>query len=267
MRLPGLLWSGAVAEARIPNSVDTGLAARQLESISPQMKRGLTMSQFTPSELQSAIGTLKSVAEGPDDVHNEMIRHLPQCAQKKLLTTFNILWRRGEFPDAWRDAVVIPILKPGKSGLDPLHYRPISPTSALCKLMEKMVNARLTWFLEAQGLLSNDQCGFRKHRSSVDHVLTLDSIIRASWSKNRHVGAVFFDIEAAYDTAWRHGILLKIFKLGIRCSMATFLRNFLSDRSFRVRIGKDISDRYYPAYGIPQGGVLSPYSNYGQRYR
>ena len=123
--------------------------------------------------------------------------------------------------------------------------------------MEKMVNARLTCFLEAQGLVSNDQCGFRKHRNSVDHVLTLDSVIRASWSKNRHVGAVFFDIEAAYDTAWRHGILLKIFKLGIRGSMATYLRNFLSGRSFRVRVGKDISDRYYPAYGIPQGGVLS----------
>ena len=72
------------------------------------------------------------------------------------------------------------------------------------------------------------QCGFRKHRSSVDHVLT-DSVIRADWEKSRRVGAVFFDIEVAYDTAWRHGILMKLLNLGIRGSMATFLRNFLSD--------------------------------------
>ena len=98
---------------------------------------------------------------------------------------------------------------------------------------------------------------FRKHRSSVDHVLTLDSVIRADWEKSRHVGAVFFDIEAAYDTAWRHGILMKLLNLGIRGSMATLLRNFLSDRFFRVRVGKDISNKYYPANGIPQGGVLS----------
>ena len=212
---------------------------------------------FTIHELQSAISSLKSVAEGPDGIHNEMLRHLTQYAQAKLLATFNTLWRQGDFPEAWKDAVVIPILKPGKTGLDPLHYRPISLTSALCKLMEKMVNARLTWFLEAQGFISNMQCGFRKHRSSVDHVLTLDSAIRADWEKSRHVGAVFFDIEAAYDTAWRHGILMKLLNLGIRGSMATFLRNFLSDRFFRVRVGKDISNKYYPANGIPQGGVLS----------
>ena len=86
-------------------------------------------------------------------IHNEMLRHLTQYAPAKLLTTFKTLWRQGDFPEAWKDAVVIPILKPGKTGLDPLHYRPISLTSALCKLMEKMVNARLTWFLEVQGFI------------------------------------------------------------------------------------------------------------------
>ena len=62
----------------------------------------------------------------------------------------------GTFPEAWREATVIPILKAGKSGLDPLHYRPISVTSSLSKLMEKMVNVRLSWFLEHHGVFTND---------------------------------------------------------------------------------------------------------------
>ena len=84
--------------------------------------------------------------------------------------TFNLLWMTGVFPNSWREAFVIPVLKAGKSCLDPLHYRPIALTSAQGKLLEKLVNLRLTWHLERHGLLVNSQCGFRKHWNTVDHV-------------------------------------------------------------------------------------------------
>ena len=74
---------------------------------------------FTLVELRAAIGSLRSVCEGPDGVHNEMLAHLSLFAQEVLLNSFNTLWVRGEFPEAWREAIVVPILKPGKSGLDP----------------------------------------------------------------------------------------------------------------------------------------------------
>ena len=97
---------------------------------------------FTTAELESAINSLKSVSGGPDAIHNNMLLRLPAVALEALLAVFNSLWESGVFPDAWREATVIPILKPGKSGLDPLHYRPISLTSSLCKLMERMANVR-----------------------------------------------------------------------------------------------------------------------------
>ena len=118
---------------------------------------------FTLVELRSAISSLRKVSEGPDKIHNEMLRHLPDAAVEALLGAFNRLWEGGEFPRSWRDATVIPILKPGKSGDDPLHYRPISLTSALCKLLEKLVNFRLSWFLEHNDILTEAQCGFRRH--------------------------------------------------------------------------------------------------------
>ena len=164
---------------------------------------------FTMAELKYAIGTLRSVAEGPDRIHNEMIRHLSTIALENLLFLFNKIWETGEFPAAWREAVVIPLLKPGKDGSDPLHYRPISLTSCLCKLMEKLVNFRLTWFLERRNILSNVQCGFRKNRSTVDHLVTFDTVVRTAFKQRHHVGAIFFDLEAAYDTAWLRGILMK----------------------------------------------------------
>ena len=130
---------------------------------------------FSLAELRSAVTGLRSVAEGPDEVHNDMLRRLPSTVLGVLLAVFNRLWQRGEFPAAWREAIVLPILKPGKSGTDPLHYRPISLTSSLCKLMERLVNVRLSWFLESNDILSPAQCGFRRNRGTLDHLVSLDT--------------------------------------------------------------------------------------------
>ena len=212
---------------------------------------------FSMFELEAGLISLRNVAEGPDRVHNVMLQHLPRNAKEVLLHVFNKLWINGQFPSAWRDSVVIPILKPGKSGTDPVHYRPISLTSSLCKLMERLVNARLSWFLESSNFFANAQCGFRKNRSTIDHLLKLDSEVRIAFQQRRHVGAVFFDIEGAYDVAWRHGILLKVHQQGIRGPMGMFLQNFLSDRFFTVRVGNQLSNRFQQFNGVPQGGVLS----------
>ena len=212
---------------------------------------------FTITELESAISSLRSVSEGPDSIHNDMLRRLPAVALEALLATFNSLWETGTFPETWREATVIPILKAGKSGLDPLHYRPISLTSSLSKLMEKMVNVRLSWFLEHHGVFTNAQCGFRKHRSPVDHILALDTEVRACFIEKKHLGAVFFDIEAAYDTVLRQSILVKLHKYGIRGRMGLFIKNFLSGRRFRVRVGNHLSSSFTQVNGVPQGGVLS----------
>ena len=212
---------------------------------------------FTMAELMSAINSLRSVSEGPDAVHNDMLRHLPASALEALLGTFNSLWEMGTYPETWREATVIPILKPGKSGLDPLHYRPISLTSSLCKLMEKMVNMRLSWFLERHNIFTSAQCGFRKHRSAVDHILALDTEARACFTQKKHLGAVFFDIEAAYDTVPRDCILRKLYSYGIRGRMGLFINNFLTCRRFRVRVGNHLSSSFTQERGVPQGGVLS----------
>ena len=178
------------------------------------------------AELVSAVNSLKDASEGPDEVHNSMLRHLPLRALQTLLNVFNSLWEKGEFPPGWREAVIIPLLKPGKSGFNALDYRPISLTSTLCKLMERMVNCRLIWFLEHNNFFASEQCGFRKYRSTMDHIVRLDTVIRTAFKKKKHVGAVFFDIEAAYDATWQHGIISKLFKCGIRGSMDLFLQNF-----------------------------------------
>merc|ERR1711867_227703 len=105
---------------------------------------------------------------------------------------FNDLWNNQNFPNAWRKAFIIPIPKPGKDPLNPSNYRPIALTCCLCKLMEKLANKRLIWYLEKNKLLSKFQCGYRKTRSTLDHFTRLETFIRQAFIRGEHITAVFF---------------------------------------------------------------------------
>ena len=120
-----------------------------------------------------------------------------------------------------------------------------------------MINKRLTWFLESNNHISRFQSGFRSDRSTTDNLVRLETFIRDAFIKKEHVVAVFFDLEKAYDTTWRYGILKDIHKLGLRVRLPTFIENFLADRTMQVRVGSSLSDYYDQEQGVPQGGVLS----------
>ena len=120
-----------------------------------------------------------------------------------------------------------------------------------------MINKRLIWYLESNNLLSRYQSGFRAGRSTNDNLVKLETFIRDAFVKKEHVVAVFFDLEKAYDTTWRYGIMKDIHKLGLRGRLPTFIESFLADRAMQVRVGSTLSDLYDQEQGVPQGGVLS----------
>ena len=174
-----------------------------------------------------------------------------------LLDIFNDIWASGEIPECWKEATVIPIPKPGKDSKNPSNYRPISLTSCLCKTMERMINTRLVWFLEKNNILTKYQSGFRKGRTTTDQLIRLESFIRDSFLKGNHVVSVFFDLEKAYDTVWKYGVIRDLQKVGLRGRMPMFIQNFLSSRVFRVHLGSVYSNIHEQEMGVPQGSILS----------
>ena len=170
-----------------------------------------------------------------DQIHYCLLTHLCEDALVVLLDIFNKIWTSGVFPPSWREAVVVPIPKPGRDSSNPNNYRPIALTSCLCKTMERMVNARLVWQLESNEVFFvPTQCGFRKHHSTVDHLVRYETFIRNAFVRNEHVVSILFDLEKAYDTTWKYGILRDLKDIGFRGRLPDFILNFLSDRLFRV---------------------------------
>lgn len=119
-----------------------------------------------------------------------MLKHISDEALTKLLMLFNKVWKVGRLPRRWKEALIIPITKPGKDHSDPGNYRPIALTSNMCKLMERMVNERLVQFLESRNILALYQSGFHRGRGTMDPVLCLEDDIRKAQVNKEVVVAV-----------------------------------------------------------------------------
>ena len=100
-----------------------------------------------------------------------------------------------------------------------------------------MINHRLVWFLESNNLISGNQAGFRKNYSSNDYLVRLEFFIRDAFIKKGTLCRNIFDLEKAYDTTWKYGIMKHLHDIRLRGRLSNFISNFLSDRSFNVRIG------------------------------
>ena len=207
--------------------------------------------------MRKALKKCHDTAVGCDDIHYQFLKHLPFRSLDSLLRIFNKVWRTGILPDSWKEAIVVPIPKPGKDSTNPGNYRPIALTSCICKTMERMVNDRLVWFLEKNKLIVTVQSGFRKQRGTLDHLVRFETFIREAFIKKEHVVSVFFDLESAYDTTWKYGIMNDLHDFGIRGNLAYFISAFVNERQFRVRVGDTLSNPHEQEMGVPQGSILS----------
>lgn len=116
-------------------------------------------------EMKRALSKCTSLAPGPDNIPYSFIHNLPNSVLDKIIKVFNKIWSTGSTPQNWKHSIIIPILKPGKNKFEINSYRPISLLNTMIKILEKIIDTRLRWFLEKNGFLDPRQNGFRRHRS------------------------------------------------------------------------------------------------------
>ncbi|XP_072143096.1 uncharacterized protein [Dermacentor andersoni] len=132
-------------------------------------------------ELRSAMAKYKRhTTPGADGITFQMLRNLDKGVRCQLLGALNDLWQTGSLPETWLTVVVVPIRKPGQPTTAITSYRPLSLTSAACKLMETIALGRLNWIAGAVGCPPEQQTGFRRHRctagSIADVISTLEEV-------------------------------------------------------------------------------------------
>jgi len=64
----------------------------------------------------------------------------------------------------------------------------------MANILEKIVNTRLIWFLEKAQILSDQQSGFRNHRSTIDRLTIIKSEVNDALNSNQYLGLISIDI-------------------------------------------------------------------------
>ena len=196
-------------------------------------------------------------APGPDHITNNMIKHLPSQMISALHQLMLKCLSYGYFPATWRTSYTRIILKPNKTDhFSPSSYRPISLTSHLSKLYEKIVHIFLVRHLESNNLIHHSQHGFRNNKSSIS---ALNKIITDIDNLNhKHKAIISIDFKGAFDNAPHCKILNEMNNLNCPFYLKSIVSHYLNNRNIHI-----ITDHHNIIHnplgrGCPQGGVLSP---------
>lgn len=217
-----------------------------------------SINPVSPREVGKTLRKLKRrKAPGYDNLTNILLKHLPQKAIVLLTKIFNNCLKFYYFPNAWKQAKVITIKKPGKDDSIPQNYRPISLLPALGKLFESVIASRLLKVIHNK--LIPEQFGFRQCHSTVQQLTRVAEHVTHKLNLGQSTGMILLDIEKAFDSVWHNGLLHKLIKMEVPMQLVKLIQSYLSDRTFFVKIDKDASKPYHIPAGVPQGSILGPH--------
>lgn len=113
------------------------------------------------------------------------------------------------------------------------------------------------WFLEANNLLHPAQSAFRQNRCTTDNLVLLQTEIANAFANKQDLIAVMLDIDSAFDTTNQETIMKILKNINLTGNIYLFLKNFLTDRSFKIVANGETSATFSIQNGVCQGSVLS----------
>lgn len=196
---------------------------------------------------------------GPDDIMPKFIKLISNYIYEPLTSLFNRSLELGQVPNQWKMANISAIFKGKGNDQDPSNYRPISITSCLGKILEKIIFKYLYNYLQENNILSKFQSGFKPNDSTVNQLLEIYHIMLENMDKGKELKFIFCDVSKAFDKVWHRGLLYKLKKYGICDTILKWFTSYLLERKQRVSNEGFYSTWLDTSAGVPQGSVLGPY--------
>ena len=160
-------------------------------------------------------------------------------------------------PDAWKRAKLLPLHKKGAK-TDITNYRPVSILPSPSKVLEEVVRSQLSKYCEDKHIIPASQHGFRSKRSTTTAVCAAHHDWKKAKDDGLEVGALFFDLSAAFDLIDTEILTAKLRIYGADNKMRAWLTSYLTGRSQQVLFGGSLSTEAEVRVGSPQGSILSP---------
>lgn len=211
-------------------------------------------SEVKREEIDRAINRAnKKSAPGRDGIDYRIIQILPESYIKELEEIYNRVWEGEEMPSQWKEAEAIFLEKTGKKAL-----RPISLTSNIGKIMERIVNERIKTWAESNKIMSVHQNGFREGRSTMDNLTILATVAKGAVTNGERMTAAFIDVKAAYDNVDYSIMLEKLKQAKCPTKIRNYVKQWLRNRKINIHKTYDEPVKRNLNKGLPQAAIISP---------
>lgn len=226
--------------------------------ISRQVADGINDVVFSPDIVLIKLKRLKSkLSHTPDHLPPIIFKELSDVLAEPLSLLFTRSFEEGEVPSIFRESIVNPIHKKGARSLAE-NYRPIAQESIICLIMESIIADAIFNYLSVAGLLDPSQHGFTKGKSTATQLLEAAHDWALAKNHRNPLHCVYFDFSRAFDRVDHDLLMAKMASLGIGPRLIRWCRAYLTDRSFKVKVGNSISTSAYAPSGVPQGSCIGP---------
>ena len=213
---------------------------------------------ITREEILLAIKKLKNgKSAGPDGLVGEFFKHAGSSTIDFLVKLFNYLFDAGVYPVHWTESIIMPLFKKGDIN-NVNNYRGISLCNISSKLYSTVVNNRLREWISDNNITGEQQAGFKKGYSTVDHIFTLMAAIQKQFVADRKLYVAFVDFEKAFDSISRNLLWPVLLKNGIKGKLYRCIKSMYENVKAKIRAGAVLSDYINCTRGVKQGDVCSP---------
>ena len=216
------------------------------------------MLDFSTEDIIKAIEEIKpNAASGPDEIPVILLKECKEALAKPIYLVWSQSLDTGVVPSFYKTSHVFPLHKKDSKAL-PANYRPISLTSHIIKIFERILRRKLVEYMEINNLICSKQHGFRSGRSCLTQLLHhIDDVLEAL-SNNSDFDSIYLDYAKAFDKVDHKLLLRKLRLYGIHPKIIKWIESFLSDRKQSVVVDGCHSFLSLILSGVPQGTVLGP---------
>ncbi len=232
-------------------------------ALSPTSRPTVTLDSFTPlseQDVKKLIMNSKSTSCNLDPIPTWLLKKCLDVLLPVLTKMVNLSLKTGVFPDEWKLALVIPLIK--QLSLETIfpNYRPVSNLAFVSKVTEKAVINQSSTHIKLACPLPVNQSSYKEGHSTETALIKVQSDILDNMENQQVTLLVMIDLSAAFDTL-DHNIMSDVLgsQYGISGQALQWFQSYLSNRCQQIIINNEVtSDKFALEYGVPQGSCLGP---------
>ena len=213
---------------------------------------------FSEEDVQHAIETIKwDAAAGPDGIPASLLKSCKSTIARPIYLLWSKSFDEGIVPTYYKSSFICPLYKKGSRAIAS-NYRPVSLTSHVIKIFERVLRRQLVRHLESNDLLCSQQHGFRSGHSCLTQLLHHFDDILMNYLNGNDTDCIYLDYAKAFDKVDHNLLIKKMSKYGIHPKIVQWISSFLCGRTQEVVVEGHLSFAALIISGVPQGTVLGP---------